>query len=191
MPPVWGFSLAILRDSLRTRVGLQAEVLALRHQLLVLQRRNQKRRYQLSTLDRLLWVWLSRVWAGWRSALRIVKPETVMAWHRKGFRLYWRWKSHPSLWSSAGNDRGEGSDSTHQRRQPGLGCTTHSRRVGQARHQRLGDNRRQVHGAAPAPAFPDVAYLLEQSRQGSGFRRFLRGSDCYVSLAVCVRHPFS
>src|SRR6266403_1514936 len=41
----------------------------------------------------LVWVWLSRVWSNWRSALRIVKPETVIAWHRQGFRLYWKWKS--------------------------------------------------------------------------------------------------
>jgi transposase InsO family protein len=43
-------------------------------------------------LDRLLWVWLSRVWSGWRSALAIVEPETVVAWHRKSFRLFWTWK---------------------------------------------------------------------------------------------------
>jgi putative transposase len=95
MLPVLALFLAIFRDSFRSRVGLQAEVLALRHQLLVLQRRNQKRRYQLSVFDRLLWVWLARFWADWKSALRIVKPETVIAWHRKGFRLYWRWKSRP------------------------------------------------------------------------------------------------
>ena len=87
--------LATLRDSFRTRAGLQAEALALRHQILVLQRRNQKRRYQLSAFDRLLWVWLSRIWADWKSALRIVKPETVIAWHRRGFRLYWRRKGRP------------------------------------------------------------------------------------------------
>src|SRR2546429_7271318 len=38
------------------------------------------------------WVWLSRLWNDWRSALLLVKPETVIAWHRQGFRLYWRWK---------------------------------------------------------------------------------------------------
>ena len=43
-------------------------------------------------LDRLLWAWLSRVWSDWRSALAIVQPETVLAWHRKGFRLFWVWK---------------------------------------------------------------------------------------------------
>jgi transposase InsO family protein len=41
------------------------------------------------------WVWLSRVWASWRSSLVIVQPATVLAWHRQGFRLYWRWKSRP------------------------------------------------------------------------------------------------
>jgi putative transposase len=95
MLPVLAFFVATLRDSLRMRVGLQAEVLALRHQLLVLQRRNQKRRLPLSAFDRLLWVWLSRIWPDWKSALRIVKPETVIAWHRRGFRLYWSWKSRP------------------------------------------------------------------------------------------------
>jgi len=42
--------------------------------------------------SRLLWVWLSRVWIGWRSALAIVQPETVLAWHRAGVRLFWTWK---------------------------------------------------------------------------------------------------
>jgi hypothetical protein len=40
-----------------------------------------------------LWVWLSQAWSGWRSAIHIVKPGTVIAWHRRGFRLFWRWKS--------------------------------------------------------------------------------------------------
>jgi len=85
-----------IRDGLRTPAGLQAEILALRHQLLVLQRSSRDRRLRLGHPDRLLWVWLSRFWNRWRSALLIVKPETVIAWHRQGFRLYWRWKSrHP------------------------------------------------------------------------------------------------
>jgi len=93
MAPVLVSVLIFFRDSFRTRVALQAELLALRHQLLVLQRRNQKQRLRLSVADRLLRVWLSRIGPDWRSALRIVKPETVIAWHRKGFRLYWAWKS--------------------------------------------------------------------------------------------------
>jgi hypothetical protein len=78
---------------LRSRAALQAEVLALRHQLLVLQRLSGSHRLRLSFTDRLLWVWLSQLWSGWRSALIIVKPETVIAWHRRGFQLYWSRKS--------------------------------------------------------------------------------------------------
>jgi len=84
--------LLTVRDSLRRRATLQAEILALRHQLLVLQRSN-RHRIRLSSGDRIFWVWLSRLWSDWRSALVIVKPETVIAWHRKRFRLYWAWKS--------------------------------------------------------------------------------------------------
>ncbi len=81
----------------RTRAALQAEILALRHQLLVLQRSSRGHKLRLSSADRALWVWLSRLWTAWRSALIIVKPETVIVWHRQGFRLYWRWKSrHPA-----------------------------------------------------------------------------------------------
>jgi len=87
-----GSLLWALRDSLRRRATLQAEILALRHQLLVLQRSNRQR-LRLTSGDRLFWVWLSDLWTGWRSALLIVKPETVVAWHRMGFRLYGRWKS--------------------------------------------------------------------------------------------------
>jgi hypothetical protein len=70
---------------------MQIEILALRHQLALLQR--QKKRVSFRAADRLLWVLLSRIWKQWRSALVVVKPETVIAWHRKGFRFYWRWMS--------------------------------------------------------------------------------------------------
>jgi transposase InsO family protein len=76
--------------SFRSRAALQLEILALRHQLGVLQR--SVKRPQLTTGDRCLWAWLSRIWADGRSAFVIVKPETVIAWHRKGFRLFWTWK---------------------------------------------------------------------------------------------------
>src|SRR5271167_2506740 len=68
MMPVLLSLLAILRDSFRTRVALQSETLALRHQLLILQRKKQKQRLRLSVADRFLWVWLSRIWADWGSA---------------------------------------------------------------------------------------------------------------------------
>jgi putative transposase len=85
--------LSCLRDCFRARLVLQAEILALRHQLLVLQRSSRGYRLHLGWTDRVFWVWLSQLWNGWRSALVMVKPETIIAWHRKGFRLYWTWKS--------------------------------------------------------------------------------------------------
>ena len=84
--------LAAIRSSLRTRAELEAEILALRHQVAVL-KRSRRGRLRLNSADRLLWVWLTRIWSQWRSALLIVKPETVIAWHRRGFRWYWRRKS--------------------------------------------------------------------------------------------------
>ena len=71
-------------------VRLTAEKLVLRQQLLVL-KRGQKRP-RIKKRDRLFWVAASCVWSGWRDALIIVKPDTVVRWHRKGFKLYWRRK---------------------------------------------------------------------------------------------------
>ena len=85
--------LAAIRSLLWSRARLQAEVLALRHQLLVLKRQCAGRRVHFRTSDRVLWSWLSRLWLGWRQGLLLVRPETVIRWHRQGFRLYWRWKS--------------------------------------------------------------------------------------------------
>ncbi|MFC2173079.1 helix-turn-helix domain-containing protein, partial [Acidobacteriota bacterium] len=55
--------------------------------------RQSVKRPRLSVKDRVFWVWLARIWRGWRNYLVVVKPETVVKWHRKGFKLYWRWKS--------------------------------------------------------------------------------------------------
>jgi putative transposase len=74
-----------MRDLARSRAGLQVELLALRHQLHVLDR-TRPRRVRLSTVGRRLWVRLSRVWSEWRRALVIVEPATVVAWHRGGVR---------------------------------------------------------------------------------------------------------
>ena len=83
-----------LRALLGDRAAILAENLALRQQLAVLQASTKRPR--LRKRDRIFWVWLSRVWSGWRSCLTIVKPETVIGWHRQGFRLHWRWRSRTS-----------------------------------------------------------------------------------------------
>ena len=84
---VWAFVRALLGSS----AAVTLENVALRHQLAVLQR--SVGRPRLHRWDRLVWVGLSQLWAGWRASLLIVQPATVLAWHRQGFRLYWRWKS--------------------------------------------------------------------------------------------------
>src|SRR5713226_3368051 len=82
------------RASLRTRTHLAFENLALRQQL-VLHRRSK--RPQFGRLERLFWVWLSDQWAGWREALHVVRPQTVIRWHHQGFRAFWTWTSRPPV----------------------------------------------------------------------------------------------
>ena len=80
------------RFLVRSRASLHLEIIALRHQLAVVNR-SRRPRNRLTAADRMLWAWLSRAWRGGRSAVHIVKPATVIAWHRRGFRLFWTWKS--------------------------------------------------------------------------------------------------
>src|SRR5215471_14647153 len=79
---------------LRSRAALEAEILVLRHQLNVL-RRSCPGRVALSSIDRLLLVSLYRLAPGVLDALKIIRPATLLRWHRAGFRAYWRWKSRP------------------------------------------------------------------------------------------------
>jgi len=76
----------------RGRASLEIELIALRHQVTVL-RRQRPGRLHLSSLDRLLWVWLYRIWPQVIDAMVLVKPATVVQWHRNGLRFYWRWRS--------------------------------------------------------------------------------------------------
>jgi hypothetical protein len=78
----------------RSRAALEAEVLILRHQLNVLRRKSPKR-LAFGNIDRLVFAGLYRVAPGVLDALKIIKPQTVIRWHRAGFRTYWRWKSRP------------------------------------------------------------------------------------------------
>ena len=78
----------------RSRASREAEILALRHQLNVLRRKSPKRP-TFSGIDRLVFAGLYRLAPGVLNALTIIKPETVIRWHRAGFRAYWRWKSRP------------------------------------------------------------------------------------------------
>ena len=85
--------LAAARVFVRSRGDNALEVLALRQQVAVLKRKRP--RPCLGRLDRLFWIALRQLWSRWADVLVIVKPETVVGWHRAGFRLYWRWRSRP------------------------------------------------------------------------------------------------
>ena len=82
---------AVVRVFVVFRTNLALEILALRQQVAVLKRKRP--RPKLNCLDRLFWTVLRRLWSRWAEVLLIVKPETVVGWHRAGFRLYWRWRS--------------------------------------------------------------------------------------------------
>ena len=94
MIPFFISFLTCLGAFFRSRYNLGLEILALRQQLGVLKRKRPHPRLQIQ--GRMLWILLRRLWPGWGSVLVIVKPETVVAWHRAGFRLIWRLRSRPS-----------------------------------------------------------------------------------------------
>ena len=79
--------ISLLLFRFRSRAGLELELVALRHQVAVL-RRQRKGRVQLFSTDRLLWVWLYRIWPRCLNTMVLVKPTTVIQWHRQGFRLF-------------------------------------------------------------------------------------------------------
>src|SRR5437870_3778960 len=86
--------LASVRVFFRSRSDTALEILALRQQVAVLKRKRP--RPCLNSFDRIFWTALQRLWSRWTDVLVIVKPETVIGWHRAGFRLYWRWRSRTS-----------------------------------------------------------------------------------------------
>ena len=84
--------LHVLISPFKTQARLEAEIVLLRHQLNVLRRRFPSKP-KLAVVDRLLFVWLYRLFPSVLNAVTIVQPETIIRWHRAGFHLYWRWKS--------------------------------------------------------------------------------------------------
>lgn len=83
--------LHVLISPFKMQARLEAEIVLLRHQLNVLRRRIPSKP-KLAVVDRLLFVWLYRLFPSVLNAITIVQPETIIRWHRSGFRLYWRWK---------------------------------------------------------------------------------------------------
>src|SRR5207249_10125435 len=86
-----GILIGTLRSTVRTHRELALENLVLRQQLAVWKARQPRPR--LTEMDRIFWIVLSRLWKNWRSSLQVVRPDTVVGWHRQGVRRYWAWKS--------------------------------------------------------------------------------------------------
>jgi hypothetical protein len=84
--------LGVIAARFKSRARLEAEILILRHQLGILRRQIPKR-IALGGLDRCLFVWIYRLFPGVASGITVIRPETIVRWHRAGFRAYWRWRS--------------------------------------------------------------------------------------------------
>jgi putative transposase len=91
MPRMLSLFFGLMSSAFRSRRNLLLDNLALRQQLSVLKARQPQPRF--SAADRFFWVPLRRLWRGWKQALIVVQPETVIGWHRAGFKLYWKWLS--------------------------------------------------------------------------------------------------
>ena len=87
-----GLLFGMIATRFKSRARLEAEILILRHQLGIL-RRQMPKRLALGGMDRLLFVWLCRLFPTVVRAVTVVRPETIVRWHRAGFRAYWRWRS--------------------------------------------------------------------------------------------------
>jgi len=149
--------LGALRAAFRNRTDLALENLALRQQLALLGRRSK--RPQFGRFDRAFWVWLSNRWAGWRRALYLVRPETVIRWHRQGFRAFWTWKSRRGR---VGRPR-IGSELADLVRTMALANPLWERHAFTANcsssARRLAAQRRPAHAASPETALADVAHV--------------------------------
>ena len=126
------FVVAVLASAFKSKIRLEAENATLRHQLVVL-RRKLKGRAHLTNNDRWFFVQLYRWFPSILQVLTIIRPETLVRWHRAGFRRYWRWKSHRRGGRPQIDPELRRIDPADERQKSAVGCTAHPRRVAQAR----------------------------------------------------------
>jgi type II secretory pathway pseudopilin PulG len=120
------FVMAALASPFKSKIRLEAENAVLRHQLIVLRRRLQGR-VRLTNHDRWFFIQLYRWFPSILKVLTVIRPETLVRWHRAGFRSYWRWKV--TIIGRAATDRDESSrtDPADERRKLSLGRAAHPR----------------------------------------------------------------
>ena len=165
-----------------SRRRLSAESLALRQQPAILQR--SANRPRLRTRDRIFWGWLSRLWPEWRSALLIVEADTVVRWHRQGFRLYWGWKS---AHAKTGRPRIEAESRALIRRlcreNPTWGAPRIQSELRPTRPRCRRVYRRQIHGTPVQATIPELADIPEESCGTDRGDRFLHRASHYLRAA--------
>ncbi len=178
-----GILLRTFRSAVRTRRELALENLALRQQLAVWKARQPRPR--LTEMDRIFWIVVARLWKNWRSSLQVVRPETVVRWHRRGFRLYWAWKSR-RRWGRPAIGR-DLRDLIRQmsRANPLWGAPRIHGELLKLGPDCLAGDGVEVHGRASEAAIAGVANILEEPRPGSNRVGFLDGT--YRDLSSPVR----
>src|ERR1700704_2606517 len=175
----------VLTRLFRSRARLEVEILVLRHPLNILQRKSTERA-AFKSIDRLVFAGLYRLVPGVLDALKILKPETVIRWHRAGYRAYWRWKSR---------SRGGRPKTPLEVRQliqdmsienPLWGARIHGELL------KLGidvNHRCQVHGARKASAIPRMEDVSSKSRGRHRVDGFVRGPHDLVPAVVWISGP--
>src|SRR5437870_11830123 len=174
-----------LRSTVRTQRELALENLGLRQHVAVWKVRQP--RPQLTATDRIFWVVLSRLWKNWRFSLQVVRPETVMRWHRQGFRRYWAWKSRRRRGRPMIRTELRDLIRRMSRANPLWGAPKDPRRAAEAGPDGLAGDGVEVHAPAAAAAVAGVAHVFGESRQGSDRVGFLHGAHGDFSGPVRAR----
>src|SRR2546422_7335130 len=180
-----GILLGTLRSTVRTHRELTLENLALRQQLAVWKALQPRPR--VTATDRIFWVALSRLWKSWRNSLQVVRPETVVGWHRQGFRRYWAWKSRRRRGRPMIRTELRDLIRRMSRANPLWGAPKDPRRAAEAGPDGLAGDGVEVHAPAAAAAVAGVAHVFEESRQGSDRVGFLHRAHGDLSGPVRAR----
>ena len=152
----------------RTIVDVSAlENLALRQQLAIMQRKTKRRR--LTQADRAFWVALCSLWPDWHNALIIVKPQTVIGWHRKGFKLYCTCEQPQENRTSTDRCGAPNAHPSNRHREPDLGSASRSRRVAHARLRGRRSHGVALHAASAKAAITDLACVSPEPHPSSRF----------------------
>src|SRR5271156_4224245 len=171
--------LLVARSRLKSRASLEAENLVLRQQVIVLSGKSRSRVW-LRNIDRLIFVWLYRFFPAILNAITVVKPETVIRWHRGGFRAYWHRKSRRRGGRPGIDRESPRPHPTDQQGEPSVGSATDTRRTANARDRAHPINRGEVRGQEAGANLPELEDIPAQLRSWDCVHRSVRGSYYFL-----------